>query len=393
MSPLHRETRAVHLPKPPLNGSTPISTPIYQTSGFAFDDPAVFADGMTRPDGAFVYGRLSNPTVRALEEAVTGLEGGAAAIAAGSGMGAINIVLLGLLSPGDHLIAQRALYGGTAAMVAELAARFGVAVTYVAQDDPAAVRAAVRPETKMLYLETIANPMTQVADLPGMCAAAREAGLVSVVDNTFASPMLCRPLELGADVVVHSTTKYLGGHSDVLGGVAVFAADELYRRAWRFAIELGATADPFAAWLTLRGLQTLPLRMARHCDNTRLLATRLAEHPAVAAVHWPGLPTHPSHELAAKLLPDFGGVFSFDLAGGRTAGERFMSSIRLALLAPSLGGVETLVLHPASSSHRSLSAEEFAGVGIGEGTVRVAVGIEHPEDLWADFAQALGDAR
>ncbi|WP_405139350.1 aminotransferase class I/II-fold pyridoxal phosphate-dependent enzyme [Sphaerisporangium sp. NBC_01403] len=390
MTSLHPDTRAVHLPKAPLNGSTPIATPLYQTSGFVFDDPAVFADGMGRPDGAFVYGRLSNPTVRALEEAVADLEGGVAAVAAGSGMGAINCVLLGLLKPGDHLIAQSALYGGTAATIADLADRFGISVTYVPEDDPSAVRAAVRPETKLLYLETIANPMTQVADLPGMCAAAREAGLVSVVDNTFASPVLCRPLEHGADIVVHSTTKYLSGHSDVIGGIVVFADDALYRKVWSFSTKLGATPDPFAAWLTLRGMQTLSLRMARHCDNTRLLATRLAEHPAVAAVHWPGLPGHPSYELAAKLLPDFGGVFSFDLNGGRAAGERFMSSVRLALLAPSLGGVETLILHPATTSHRTLTAEELGRSGIGEGTVRVSVGIEHPEDLWADFVQAIG---
>ncbi|MGV9598261.1 trans-sulfuration enzyme family protein [Streptosporangium sandarakinum] len=389
MSELHPETRVVHHPQPSLEGSRPIAVPIYQTSGFVFEDPSVFADGMGRPDGPFVYGRLSNPTVRSLEEAVAGLEGGVGAVATASGMGAINSVLLGLLKPGDHLIAQRALYGGTAGMINDLVTRFGITVSYVPEDDPGALRAAVRPETKVVYLETIANPVTQVADLPGMCAAAREAGLVSVVDNTFASPILCRPLEHGADVVVHSSTKYLSGHTDVLGGVAVFASDELYRKVWHFAVELGATADPFAAWLTLRGMQTLPLRMERHCANTRELATRLAGHPAVTAVHWPGLPSHPSHELAVKLLPDFGGVFSFDLAGGRAAGERFMSSVRLALLAPSLGGVETLILHPATTSHRSLTVEELARHGIGEGTVRVAVGIEHIEDLWADFSQAL----
>ena len=389
MTELRPETRTVHLPHPQLNGSRPISVPIYQTSGFVFDDPAVFADGMGRPDGAFVYGRMSNPTVRSLEEAVAGLEGGVGAVATGSGMGAINSVLLGLLKPGDHLIAQKPLYGGTAGMINDLIERFQIAVSYVSEADPEALRAAVRPETKLVYLETIANPVTQVADLPGMCAVAREAGLISVVDNTFASPILCRPLEHGADIVVHSTTKYLSGHTDVLGGIAVFASDELYRKVWSFAIELGATADPFAAWLTLRGIQTLPLRMERHCFNTRELATRLNDHPAVSAVHWPGLPSHPSYELAAKLLPDFGGVFSFDLAGGRAAGERFMGSVRLALLAPSLGGVETLILHPASTSHRMLTAEELVRNGIGEGTIRVAVGIEHVEDLWADFEQAL----
>ncbi|MGC5011215.1 trans-sulfuration enzyme family protein [Streptosporangium sp. DT93] len=389
MTDFRPETRTVHLPQPPLNGSRPITVPLYQTSGFAFDDPAVFADGMGRPDGAYVYGRMSNPTVRSLEEAVSGLEGGVGAVATGSGMGAINAVLFGLLAPGDHLIAQKPLYGGTAAMINDMAGRFGIAVTYVAEDDPAELRAAVRPETKLVYLETIANPVTQVADLPGMCAVAREAGLISVVDNTFASPILCRPIEHGADIVVHSTTKYLSGHTDVLGGIAVFASDELYRKVWAFAGKLGSTPDPFAAWLTLRGMQTLALRMERHCFNTRELATRLDAHPAVSTVYWPGLPSHSSYELAAKLLPDFGGVFSFDLVGGREAGERFMSAVRLALLAPSLGGVETLILHPATTSHRTLTAEELARHGIGEGTVRVAVGIEHIEDLWADIEQAL----
>ncbi|MET8006367.1 trans-sulfuration enzyme family protein [Nonomuraea glycinis] len=389
MTDYRPETRAVHLPQPIIEGSRPIAVPIYQTSGFVFDDPEVMATAMGRPDGPFVYGRYTNPTVRSLEQAISGLEGGSGAIATGSGMGAVNIVLLGLLKPGDHFIAQQALYGGTAAMINELAGRFGVTVSYVPEDDPAALRAAVRPETRLVYLETIANPMCQVADLPGMFAVARELGLVSVVDNTFATPMLCRPIEHGADIVIHSTTKYLSGHTDVVGGMAVFADDALYKKVWHFAISLGASADPFAAWLTLRGLQTLPLRMERHCANARLLATRLADHPAVAAVHWPGLPTHPSYELAGKLLPDFGGVFAFDLAGGRAAGEKFMSSVRLALLAPSLGGVETLILQPATTSHRALSAAELAKHGISEGTVRVAVGIEHAEDLWADFEQAL----
>ncbi|NUW40111.1 trans-sulfuration enzyme family protein [Nonomuraea rhodomycinica] len=391
MSELRPETRVVHPPQPPVEHSRPITMPIYQTSGFVFDDPAAMADAMGRPDGPFVYGRYSNPTVRALESAVSGLEGGVAAFATGSGMGAINTVLLGLLKPGDHVIAQNSLYGGTAATLNDLAARFGVTVTHVNEADPGAVREAARPETRMLYLETISNPMTLVADLPGMCAAARELGLVSVVDNTFASPVLCRPIEHGADVVVHSTTKYLSGHTDVVGGLAVFRDHELYEKVWHHSTVLGASADPFPAWLTLRGMQTLALRMERHCSNARLLATRLAEHPAVSAVHWPGLPSHPSYEIAGKLLPDFGGVFSFDLAGGRAAGERFMKAVRLALLAPSLGGVETLTLHPATTSHRSLDAEALARFGIGEGTVRIAVGIEHPEDLWADIEQALAD--
>ncbi|MEU6710596.1 aminotransferase class I/II-fold pyridoxal phosphate-dependent enzyme [Nonomuraea sp. NPDC046802] len=386
---MNPETRVVHIPLPAVEDSRPMSVPIYQTSGFIFDDPAVMADAMGRPDGAFVYARYTNPTVRALESAVAGLEGGAHGLAAGSGMGAINTVLLGLLKPGDHLVAQRSLYGGTAAMINDLVDRFGITVTYVPENEPDALRAAVRAETRLVYLETISNPMTLVADLPGMCAVARELGILSVVDNTFATPLLCRPLEHGADIVIHSTTKYLSGHTDIVGGLAVFADPALYQKVWHFAIELGASAEPFTSWLTLRGLQTLALRMERHCSNTEYLATRLAAHPAVTAVHWAGLASHPSYELGRKLLSGFGGVFSFDLAGGRAAGERFMAAVRLAHLAPSLGGVTTHVLHPATTSHRSLSVEELSRSGIGEGTVRIAVGIEHPEDLWADVLQAL----
>lgn len=386
------ETRTVHLPRPAVAGSVPLSTPIYQTSGFAFDDPARFAEELGRPDGAYVYARHANPTVRALEEAVAVLENGVAAIAAGSGMGAVNCVLLGLLRPGDHLIVQDALYGGTAAMINELAARFGVTVSYVPEDDPDALRAAATSRTRLVYLETIANPVGRVADLPAMCAAARELGLLSVVDNTFATPLLCRPLEHGADIVLHSVTKYLAGHSDVLGGVAVFASDALHRRVWRFAVELGASMDPFAAWLTLRGMQTLALRLERQCANAGLLAARLAAHPAVGAVHWAGLAGHRSHGVGSKLLADFGGVLAFDLAGGRAAADLFVSAVRLALLAPSLGGVETLVLHPASTTHRALGEAELARIGISQGTVRLAVGIEHPDDLLADVEQALDQA-
>jgi methionine-gamma-lyase len=241
----------------------------------------------------------------------------------------------------------------------------------------------------MLYLETIANPTTRLADLPALLAVGREAGLRSVVDNSFASPILCRPLEYGADVVVHSSTKFLAGHSDVTGGIAVFADDEVYRSCWKNAVELGATADPFAAWLTIRGLHTLGLRMRRHCDNAAHLADRLALHPAVEAVHWPGRREHPDHDLARRMLSGFGGVLAFDLAGGREAGRNFLAAVSLAQLAPSLGGVETLVLHPASTSHRELDTQALQAAGINEGTVRVSAGLEHPDDLWRDFEQAL----
>ncbi|MEV0696294.1 PLP-dependent aspartate aminotransferase family protein [Saccharopolyspora sp. NPDC050389] len=382
----HLNTRCVHIKTPEVPEGRPLTAPLYQTSGFAFDDPAVVADGMTNPDGAPVYSRMGNPTVRALEDTIAELEGGQAGFATGSGMGAINSVLMTLLSSGDHVIAQRSLYGGTFASFENLAHRWGIEVSYVS--GPAEARQALRPNTKLLYAETISNPMVEVGDLPGMFAVGREAGLINVVDNTFATPLLCRPIEHGADVVVHSTTKYLGGHSDVLGGIAVFADAELHRELWPELVEIGASADPFAAWLTLRGVQTLALRMRQHCASAQFIAERLAEHPAVRTVHYPGLPSHPSHEQARKLLTGNGGVLTFDL-GSRAAGLTFVQATRLASLGPSLGGVETLVLHPASTSHRQLTDEQLREVGIGEGVIRMSVGIEDPDDIWADLGQAL----
>jgi methionine-gamma-lyase len=386
---MHPDTRAVHVTAPPVVDSVPLSVPLYQTSAFAFDDPDVLAEAMARPDGAYVYTRFANPTVRALEQALADLEGGAAALATSSGMGAINLLFQGLLRTGDHVIAQRALYGGTYAVLRDLAARYGVETTYVTGHDVDEVRAAIRPSTRLLYLETISNPTGHVSDLPALAPAAREAGLLTVVDNTFASPVNCRPISHGADIVVHSATKYLGGHSDVTGGIVVFADEDRYRALWEHMVEFGATADPFAAWLTIRGLHTLPLRMRRHQDNAAAIAARLAAHPAVSAVRWTGLVDHPSHPIAARFLSGYGATFCFDLAGGFEAGLALSRKVRLIRLAPSLGGTQTVILHPASTSHRQLDPDELRAAGIGTGMIRIAVGIEHPEDLIADLDEAL----
>ncbi|MGW0465053.1 trans-sulfuration enzyme family protein [Streptomyces sp. NPDC003027] len=386
---LRPETLAVHPPQPLISGSTPLGVPLHQGHVFAFDSAEAMADAIHTP-GTFLYSRLGNPTVRALEDAVARLEGGVAGLSFASGMGAINAVLLGLLSAGGHVVAQSCLYGGTYAVLSDLAERWGVEVSYVSGTDPDEVRRVLRPETRLLYLETIANPTTRVADLPALIAVAAEAGVPTAVDNTFASPLLCRPVEFGADVVIHSATKYLAGHADVLGGMAVFRDAELYGRIRRYAIEQGASTDPFAAWLTLRGMQTLPLRIERQCATALDLAERLADHPAVAAVRHPALAGHPDGTVARRLLPNGGGgVISFDLAGGREAGGAFVGAVRVASLSLSLGDVKTLVMHPASTSHRQLDAAALDAAGIGPGTVRVSVGIEHVEDLWADLDQAL----
>ncbi|MFE3073458.1 trans-sulfuration enzyme family protein [Streptomyces sp. NPDC059247] len=385
-------TRAVHVVNEPFpEGSRPLSVPLVQSSAFAFESADELAGAMAGPDGPYVYGRRGNPTVRSLEKTLAGLEGGAGALAFASGMGAISGVLLALLRPGDRVVAQHTLYGGTHAVLGDLAERYGIETVRISGDDPAELEAAaVHPATRLLVLETIANPTGRVPDLPGLLTTARALGVTSVVDNSLASPVLCRPLEHGADIVVHSTTKYLSGHSDVLGGAAVFADDALRRAVWPRTVELGACADPFAAWLTLRGIPTLPLRMRAHCAGAAVLAERLERRPGVTAVHYPGLPGHPSYERAGKLLSGGGGLLSFELAGGREAGRAFIERVRLARLALSLGGVETLVTHPASTSHRELDGAALAAAGIGPGLVRMSVGIEDVEDLWADIEQALG---
>jgi cystathionine beta-lyase/cystathionine gamma-synthase len=382
-------TRAIHSGQLPAPTELPLVTPIWQTSTFSFDDAEHYAHTLRQPREGFVYTRYENPTTAALEATVADLEGATEGLATASGMGAIATVLLSLAGTGDHLVAQRDLYGGTYSLLAHTAPRFGIEVTFADGGDPDAVRAALRPTTRAIYAETVANPTMTVADLPALAEVAASAGLPLVVDNTVASPYLCRPIEHGAAVVVHSATKYLGGHSDVVGGIALFADPERHAAAWHAMIELGASADPFAAWLVLRGVKTLALRMRGHGQNARLLAGLLAAHPKVARVWWPGLAEHPTAGLAAKLLDGDAGMLSFDLEGGRAAGRRFIEATTVAKLAPSLGSVETLVSHPASTTHRQFDAEALAAAGIAEGMVRVSVGLEDGPDLADDFSQAL----
>jgi cystathionine beta-lyase/cystathionine gamma-synthase len=382
-------TRAVHGVELPPPAERPLSVPIWQSSTFAFAEADRYAHALHQPREGYAYSRYENPTTAALEALMADLEGGAEAMATASGMGAVATVLLTLAGAGDHLVVQRDLYGGTYSLVTGIGARLGIETSLVDSTDPASVRAACRPATRALYVETVANPTMTVADLPALAEVAREAGAHLVVDNTLATPYLCRPIEHGATVVVHSATKYLGGHSDVVGGLAVFADRETHARAWRAMIDLGASPDPFAAWLVLRGIRTLPLRMQRHGGNARALAELLGAHPKVERVYWPGLADHPSHPVAERVLDGWGGMLSFDLSGGREAGRRFIEATRLARLAPSLGGVETLVSHPASTTHRQLDAAALRAAGVGAGMVRVSAGLEDPDDLRDDFTQAL----
>lgn len=382
-------TRAVHGKGLPLPEERPLATPIYQSSTFAFDDAERYAAALQRPGQGYSYTRYENPTTAELEATMADLEGGTRALAYASGMAAISSVLLALLSAGGHLVVQRSLYGGTYSLVTDLARRFGVEARFVDPTDLDGVRAAIRPETRVLYAETIANPTMDVADLPNLAAIAREAGIVLVVDNTIPSPYLCRPIEHGADIVLHSATKYLGGHSDVIAGVAVFADPSRHQAAWKAMIDLGGSPDPFAAWLVLRGLKTLPVRMRQHCETAAAVAHWLADHPKVTRVYWPGLPDHPGHAVARTILEGYSGMLSFDIEGGREAGRRFIEGTCVARLAASLGGAETLLSHPASTTHRQLDAEALERAGIGEGLIRVSIGLEDAEDIVADFARAL----
>ena len=382
---------------------TPVVTPIYHASSYVYDEmetlDATFAGTFDGP----MYTRYGNPTVSALEAAVAALEGGEAALAYGSGMAAIHGALLAAgARAGTSVVAAYDVYGATYALLIRLLASQGVATRFVDASDPEAVEAALaagqssaarssgsRPVA--LIVETISNPLLKVADLPALAELAHAAGAALIVDNTFASPYLCRPFGLGADYVVHSATKYLGGHGDVLGGVIV-TSQERRRELNEINKLVGANLGPQEAWLVLRGIKTLPLRVQRQCENAAQVAAWLAAHPQVSHVNYPGLAAHPQHLLAARMLERgaFGAMISFDIRGGdRARVFRFMEALRLVLPATTLGDVYSLALYPAHSSHRALEPELRRRLGIGDGLVRLSVGIEDPADIVADLAQAL----
>lgn len=388
-------TRAVRTPVPPQVLQRPVGLPVYRSATFAFDTSQGYADVLGGTAPGYSYSRVDNPTADAFAAAVAdlegyGVDGPVTAQPFASGMAAISTTLLALLSAGDHVVASAELYGGTYSVLAHVLPRFGVRVTVVDAGDDAAVRAAIGPQTKVVYAETLANPTMAVADLPALAAAAHDADAVLLVDSTFASPVVCRPLEHGADIVVHSATKYFGGHSDVTGGVAVGAPDILAPvRALR--IDLGGSLSPDDAFLLHRGIATLPLRVHRSNETALQIATALAAHPQVERVHHPGLPEHPDHTLAATLFDDgcFGAIISIDVRGGADAAMAFCDRLRLADVAASLGGVHTLVGHVASTTHRQLDEAALAAAGIAPGTVRISVGLEDAADLLADLDQAL----
>lgn len=383
-------TRAIRAAsRPPAVSQPPVNVPIYQTSTFEVGSAQDLADLLDFRKPGHSYSRYSNPTHAALEAALCELEGAEAAHVTASGMAAIHAALLSVVNPGDEVLAPIALYGGTFSLLAGLLDRYGIGHSFVDQTDASALEAAITARTRLIWLETIANPTTDVPDIAAVAALAHARDIMVAVDNTFASPYLCNPLALGADLVVHSMTKYIGGHSDLLGGAVLGSADAV-AGARHVVIEVGGNANPFEAFLALRGLKTLALRMERHSTSALAVAQALEAAAGVAAVRYPGLASHPQHTLAGRQLRDgkAGGMLAVDLVGGRAAGERFLDNIRVAVHATSLGSAETLCSHPASSSHRQFGEADLAAAGLTPGTVRVSIGLEDAADLIDDLGRA-----
>ena len=373
------DTLAIHAGHEPDTLTGAVAVPIYQTSTYK-------QDGVGGLRGGYEYSRSANPTRTALEECLAALEGGVRGLAFASGLAAEDTLLRTVCRPGDHLILPGDAYGGTFRLVARVLTNWGVDYTPVPLADLDAVRAAIRPTTRVIWCETPTNPLLGVSDIAALADIARGAGARLVVDNTFASPYLQQPVGLGADVVVHSTTKYLGGHSDVVGGALVTADAQLGQELTFHQNAMGAIAGPFDAWLVLRGIKTLGVRMDRHCANAEQVVRFLVDHPAVADVLYPGLPGHPGHSVAARQMRRFGGMVSFTLRGGEEAALKVCELVSLFTLGESLGGVESLIEHPARMTHASAVGSPLEVAG---NLVRLSVGIEDVDDLVADLAQAL----
>jgi methionine-gamma-lyase len=368
------------------------SVPIFQTSTFRFDTSEDYAETISFRRPGYTYTRgYGNPTLLAFERLVAELEGTESGFSFASGMAAVHTLVTSLARAGDRIVASNELYGGSYSLFTKVLPRYGIEVTFVSPHDPDAVAAAL-PDAVLFYAETIANPTVTVADLEALGSLCRASGVPAAVDNTFASPYLCNPAQFGFDHVLHSATKYIGGHHDLTGGVVATTEDGM-RGLRDMAIETGGTMAPFEAWLALRGLMTLELRMERHSRSAQTLAEFLEGQPKVERVHYPGLPSHPHHEVARRLLPrGFGGMLAFEIEGGVEAGMRFCDALELAWIATSLGGTHTLVGHAASTTHRQMDPAARRAAGIADGLVRVSVGLEDVEDLIEDFQRALEKA-
>jgi methionine-gamma-lyase len=366
-----------------------VTVPIYQTSTFAFRDARHGAALFGGTEDGYIYTRIGNPTIRALEDAVAELENGFGGIATGSGMGAVSVVYLALLEQGGHMVSTASVYGPSRGLVEKHLSRFGVEASFVDTTDLENVRRALRPNTRLVYVETPSNPAMQVTDLQACAQIAHAHGCPLVVDNTFASPYLQKPLDLGADVSLHSVTKFINGHADVVGGIVVAKTEDMYRRLRPLMVALGCNMDPHQAYLVVRGLKTLGLRVERAQQGALGVARWLEARPEVAWVRYLGLPSHPQHELARRQMSGSGSMISFELKGGLEAGRAVMDHVKVATLAVSLGGVESLIEHPASMTHAGMARADRLDAGITDGLVRYSVGIEDPDDLIADLEQAF----
>lgn len=366
-----------------------VSVPIFQSSTFAFPSAEEGAARFAGEHSGYIYTRLSNPTIQALEESVASLEKGFGAMATATGMAAINTVFLALLDQNSHVVSTDCVYGATRVVLETEYARFGVRTTFVDTTDLQSLERAIEPSTKLVFIETPTNPTMKLTDIREAAAIAHRCSIPLVVDNTFASPYLQRPIELGADIVVHSLTKFLNGHSDVVGGMIVASTPEMFKRVRRILSLFGGTMDPHQAWLILRGVKTLALRLEKAQETAMRLAELLSRHPKVSWVMYPGLPEHPQYDIARKQMDGFGSMICFGVKKGLEGGVAVMNSVRLITLAVSLGGVESLIEHPASMTHTSIPKEEREAAGIGDELVRLSVGCEDFEDLQADLEQAL----
>lgn len=371
----------------PYTGS--LTTPIYQTSTFLFPTAETGSLRFAGEDNGYIYTRLGNPTNRVLEQKIAALEKAEAALTFSSGMAAVSAVLLGLLRSGDHILCSKGLYGCTYGLLTMLKEKFQIDHTPSDMADESAILSALQPNTRLLYVETPINPTMELADLGLIARLAKERGIATVVDNTFLSPYLQRPIEHGCDLVLHSATKYIGGHGDVIAGVVAGPQPIIDQLRMTAQKDIGAVLSPFDAYLLIRGLKTLGLRMERHCENAQEVARFLASHPQIQAVYYPGLPSFAQHELANRQMDGYGGLVSFELRGGLDAGIRMMNRLQLCKLAVSLGDVETLIQHPASMTHAVIPAEERRKMGISDGLIRLSVGIEDVADIIADLSQAL----
>ncbi len=386
-------TRAIHHAYDPQDNGGSLTPPLHLTSTFTFETAEAGGEMFAGERAGHIYSRISNPTCDLLEQRIATLEGAEAGLALSSGMGAITAVLWTLLSPGDEVIVDKTLYGCTFAFMRHGLAKWGVTITHVDMTDPENLRAAVSDKTRVVYFETPANPNMRLVDIAAVSEIAHSVGAQVVADNTYATPYLTRPIELGADIVVHSATKYLGGHGDVVAGLVAGTAEQVTEiRLVGMKDMTGAVMAPFNAMLILRGLKTLALRMDRHCASAMDVARYLEAHPAVGAVHFPGLESFPQHDLAGRQMAQPGAMIAFEIDGGMEAGIRFMNALKLIQRAVSLGDAETLIQHPASMTHSTYTPEERAEHGISDGLIRLSVGLEEVADIISDLDMALPQA-